>query len=94
MGRPDPFSETFARNIPAKQNHQARKSPKLATLGKAGENVIELVVGAVSSEGEAIRRRSPSAAPDAFALGREQDALRIETMQRVVERDRGLTWER
>jgi hypothetical protein len=28
------------------------------------------------------------------ALGREQDALRIETMQRVVERDRGLSSER
>jgi hypothetical protein len=27
------------------------------------------------------------------ARGREQDALTIETMQRVVERDRGLSWE-
>lgn len=40
----------------------------------------------VASPGDLVRMLS--------ALGREQDALRIETMQRVVERDRGLTWER
>lgn len=40
----------------------------------------------VASPGDLVRMLS--------ALGREQDVLRIETMQRVVERDRGLTWER
>ncbi|HEY2935280.1 MAG TPA: hypothetical protein VGJ25_01690 [Gaiellaceae bacterium] len=40
----------------------------------------------VASPGDLVRMLS--------ALGREQDALRIETMQRVVERDRGLIWER
>lgn len=40
----------------------------------------------VASPGDLVRMLS--------ALGREQDELRIETMQRVVERDRGLTWER
>jgi hypothetical protein len=40
----------------------------------------------VASPGDLVRMLS--------ALGREHDALRIETMQRVVERDRGLTWER
>ena len=40
----------------------------------------------VASPGDLVRMLS--------ALGREQDGLRIETMQRVVERDRGLTWER
>lgn len=40
----------------------------------------------VASPGDLVRMLS--------ALGREQDALRIETMQRVVERDHGLTWER
>jgi hypothetical protein len=40
----------------------------------------------VASPGDLVRMLS--------ALGRKQDALRIETMQRVVERDRGLTSER
>lgn len=40
----------------------------------------------VASPGDLVRMLS--------ALGREQDELRIETMQRVVERDRGLTIER
>jgi hypothetical protein len=40
----------------------------------------------VASPGDLVRMLS--------ALGREQDVLRIEMMQRVVERDRGLTWER
>jgi hypothetical protein len=40
----------------------------------------------VASPGDLVRMLS--------ALGREQDSLRIETMQRVVERDRGLGWER
>jgi hypothetical protein len=40
----------------------------------------------VASPGDLVRMLS--------ALGREQDTLRIETMQRVVERDRGLGWER
>lgn len=40
----------------------------------------------VASPGDLVRMLS--------ALAREQDALRIETMQRVVERDRGLSWER
>jgi hypothetical protein len=39
----------------------------------------------VASPGDLVRMLS--------ALGRDQDALTIETMQRVVERDRGLTWE-
>jgi hypothetical protein len=40
----------------------------------------------VASPGDLVRMLS--------ALGRKQDELRIETMQRVVERDRGLSWER
>lgn len=39
----------------------------------------------VASPGDLVRMLS--------ALGREQDTLTIETMQRVVERDRGLSWE-
>jgi len=85
------------------------RTPLLALKSDHGEiNVVPIPEGTRGYDDlrRAVRRepigrglRVPVASPGDLvrmlsALGREQDALRIETMQRVVERDRGLTWER
>jgi hypothetical protein len=84
-------------------------TPLLALDSDHGEiNVVSVPEGTRGYEDlrRAVRRepigrglRVPVASPGDLvrmlaALGREQDTLTIETMQRVVERDRGLSWER
>jgi hypothetical protein len=85
------------------------RTPLLALESEHGEiNIVPVPEGTRGYDDlrRAVRRepigrglRVPVASPGDLvrmlsALGREQDALRIETMQRVVERDRGLSWER